>query len=59
MHDGSIATLEDVVEFYAKGGVQNPYQDPRVRLLDLTATEKRQLVAFLRALSGRITEGLK
>jgi cytochrome c peroxidase len=58
MHDGSIATLEEVVEFYSKGGVRTPYIDPRLRALDLTEDEKRQLVAFLKTLSGRITEGL-
>ena len=58
MHDGSVATLEDVVEFYSKGGGRNPYLDPRLRPVDLTADEKRQLVAFLKALSGRVTEGL-
>lgn len=58
MHDGSLATLEDVVEFYARGGNRNPQLDPRMRPLRLDPTEKRQLVAFLRALSGRITEGL-
>ena len=58
MHDGSLATLDDVVEFYSKGGVRNPGQDPRMRPLNLSADEKRQLVAFLKALSGRITEGL-
>jgi cytochrome c peroxidase len=58
MHDGSLATLEDVVAFYTKGGVRNPSLDPRMRPLRLDATEERQLVAFLKALSGRITEGL-
>ncbi len=58
MHDGSLATLEQVVEFYAKGGVRNPQLDPRMRPLNLTTDEKRQLVAFMKTLSGRITEGL-
>ena len=31
MHDGSIATLEDVVDFYTDGGRQNPYLDPALR----------------------------
>jgi len=58
MHDGSLATLEDVVDFYSKGGNRNPNQDLRIRPLNLSAEEKRQLVAFLKALNGRITEGL-
>jgi cytochrome c peroxidase len=58
MHDGSLATLDDVIDFYSKGGNRNPNQDPRIRPLNLTADEKRQLAAFLKALNGRITEGL-
>jgi cytochrome c peroxidase len=58
MHDGSIATLDEVIEFYSKGGGRNPYLDPRLRPFTLTGGEKRQLVAFLKTLSGRITEGL-
>jgi cytochrome c peroxidase len=52
MHDGSIATLEEVVEFYDKGGVPNPHLDSIIRPLNLTAQDKRALVAFLRALTG-------
>ena len=58
MHDGSLATLEDVVEFYSKGGGRNPYLDQRLRPFPLTGAEKDQLVAFLKTLSGRITEGV-
>ena len=57
MHDGSIATLEEVIEFYDRGGNANPYLDPELRPLNLTAAEKRALLAFLRALSGEIREG--
>ncbi|MBI5084198.1 MAG: c-type cytochrome [Acidobacteria bacterium] len=53
MHDGSMATLEDVVEFYDAGGRANPGLDPEVRALHLSPVEKQALVAFLRALSGR------
>ena len=58
MHDGSIATLEDVVEFYDRGGNSNPYLDPQVRPLRLTGDEKRALLAFLRSLSGEVQEGI-
>jgi cytochrome c peroxidase len=51
MHDGSLATLEDVVEHYSKGGSMNENADPNIRPLDLTAREKADLVAFLRALT--------
>ena len=57
MHDGSIATLEEVIEFYDRGGNPNPTLDRRVRPLNLTAAEKGDLLAFLRALSGEIREG--
>jgi cytochrome c peroxidase len=52
MHDGSFATLEQVIEFYDRGGVDNPGKDPLLRPLGLTNEEKRALVAFLRALTG-------
>jgi cytochrome c peroxidase len=57
MHDGSVPTLEDVVEFYDAGGRANPYLDPSMRPLGLSAGEKAALVAFMRALTGTVTEG--
>jgi len=57
MHDGSIARLIDVIEFYDRGGQPNPNLDPDIRPLQLTAGDKAALLAFLRSLSGRITEG--
>jgi cytochrome c peroxidase len=51
MHDGSIATLEDVVEHYARGGRGDPSTDPIVRGLQLDAGDKADLVAFLRSLT--------
>lgn len=51
MHDGSLATLEDVVEFYRRGGNATPERDAALRPLDLSASEAANLVAFLRALS--------
>ncbi|MFO0845897.1 MAG: cytochrome c peroxidase [Gemmataceae bacterium] len=50
MHDGSQKTLEDVVEFYNKGGAANPRLDPAMRPLGLTKDEVHALVAFLEAL---------
>jgi cytochrome c peroxidase len=52
MHDGSLKTLEEVVEHYDKGGIKNPYLNQRIKLLHLTAQEKKDLVEFLKALSG-------
>ena len=54
MHDGSVATLEEVVEFYDGGGNPNPYQDPDIRPLNLNASERSALLAFLRSLSGKV-----
>jgi cytochrome c peroxidase len=58
MHDGSLPTLEDVVEFYDRGGIDNPGKDPLVYALELDAAEKRALVAFLRTLTGENVEEL-
>jgi cytochrome c peroxidase len=52
MHDGSVKTLEEVVEFYDKGGEKNQWLDAKVQPLQLTAEEKKDLVAFLRSLEG-------
>jgi cytochrome c peroxidase len=52
MHDGSLKTLEDVVEHYDKGGIKNPYLDERIKPLNLTDQEKEDLIAFLKSLSG-------
>ena len=57
MHDGSIATLEDVIDFYNAGGRSNPHIDPEVRPLRLSVEEQQALVAFLKSLSGSIREG--
>jgi cytochrome c peroxidase len=57
MHDGSKATLEEVVNFYDDGGRANPNLDLEIRPLGLTVEEKRALVSFLRSLSGRLREG--
>lgn len=52
MHDGSVLTLSDVVEFYDKGGSTNAGLDPELRPLHLTAVEKDAIVSFLHALNG-------
>ncbi|MBK5291518.1 MAG: cytochrome-c peroxidase [Acidobacteriia bacterium] len=58
MHNGSLATIEDVIEHYDKGGVANPHLDAELQPLRLTVEEKRALGQFLRALSGEVREGL-
>jgi len=52
MHDGSQKTLEEVVEWYAKGGHPNPYLDEKIKKLNLTDQDKADLVAFMKACSG-------
>ncbi|MBK7073438.1 MAG: di-heme enzyme [Myxococcales bacterium] len=63
MHDGSVATLEEVVDIYARGGRlivdgpnagdgrTNPNKSPLVNGFTITATERADLLAFLRALT--------
>ncbi len=53
MHDGSEATLLDVVKFYDKGGEPNPYLDGGIVPLKLTEQEKQDLVAFMESLTGQ------
>lgn len=52
MHDGSLASLREVVEFYNRGGIANPWRSRRLGALGLTAREVEDLVAFLQALDG-------
>jgi cytochrome c peroxidase len=56
MHDGSLATLEDVVEFYNGGGNKNPNLDPLIEPLGLSKADVQDLAAFLKALSHRAQE---
>ena len=58
MHDGSIATLEGVVAFYAEGGGGDPAQDPRTRSVPLTESDQEALVAFLRTLTSSHVDAL-
>lgn len=57
MHDGSLQTLQRVIEDYDRGGTPNPYLDPEIRKLNLSAAEKAALAAFLRTLNGVLQEG--
>ncbi len=52
MHNGSLPTLEAVVAFYNAGGVPNPELDPLIHPLELSAAEQKDLVAFLKSLTG-------
>lgn len=52
MHDGSVATLREVVDLYNRGGHANPHLDVKIEPLGLTAEEVDAIVAFLEALNG-------
>ena len=52
MHDGSVKTLKEVVEFYNKGGIKNPQLDEEMKPLKLTEEEIADIVIFMK-------EGLK
>lgn len=52
MHDGSLASLDEVIEFYNLGGGGDPRQDPRVRPLDLSPQDIVAIKAFLVSLTG-------
>ena len=57
MHDGSLSTLEQVIEYYDRGGQRNPGLDTRLRPLHLSPAERQDLLAFLGSLAGRICDG--
>lgn len=52
MHDGSQKTLEEVVEWYAKGGHPNQWLSDKVKKLNLTDQDKKDLVEFMKACTG-------
>ena len=53
MHDGSIKTLEAVIDLYDHGGIERPSRSPHIHPLGLTAGEKSDLIAFLHTLTSR------
>jgi cytochrome c peroxidase len=54
MSDGSLKTLEEVVDYYDRGAQPNRWLSPKIKPLGLTAEEKKDLVEFLKALSGEV-----
>jgi cytochrome c peroxidase len=52
MHDGSLKTLDEVIDFYVAGGNSNEHLDPQMKPLKLTRQERTDLVEFLRSLTG-------
>ncbi len=57
MHDGSLATLEEVVDFYIRGGRPNPHLDSEILPLQLSSAQRAGLIAFLQSLTGTVIEG--
>jgi cytochrome c peroxidase len=55
MHDGSLATLEQVIEHYDRGGVDRPSRSDLMKPLGLTSQEKSELVAFLQTLTSNLS----
>ncbi len=51
MHDGSMNTLEEVVDHYQSGGVDHPHKSELIHPLDLTPEEQNDLIAFLKSLT--------
>lgn len=58
MHNGSLSSLGDVVEFYDAGGVPNEGLSPLIKPLNLAAREKQDLVRFLESLTGSNVDAL-
>lgn len=58
MHDGSLATLDAVLDFYSDGGRPNPNLDGEIHPLHLTIVEKQAVIAFLESLSGTVQQGV-
>ena len=59
MHDGREKTLDDVLEFYRKGGQPSPRLDSRIAPFFLDAPAKADLLAFLESLSGEGWQQIK
>jgi cytochrome c peroxidase len=51
MHDGSMESLEAVINHYASGGKAHPQKSPLIQPFQLSEKEKRQLIAFLHSLT--------
>jgi cytochrome c peroxidase len=59
MHDGSMKTLKEVMDFYVGGGNSNPYLDKEIHSLDfLTGQEREDLIDFMQALTGDMPQNV-
>lgn len=52
MHDGSVPSLDAVIDLYNRGGIDRPSRAEEIHPLGLTADEKADLIAFLHTLNG-------
>lgn len=51
--------LEQVIDYYDRGGNRNPQLDSELHPLRLDSEDKRAIIAFLKALSGDVVEGMR
>lgn len=58
MHDGSLRTLTEVVEFYNQGGVANKNLSPLIKPLSLDEQEIADIVAFLQSLTSNAIDSI-
>lgn len=59
MHDGRFKTLDEVLDFYAQGGIPNPHVDDRLLEFYMDAKTKASLLAFLNTLNGQGWQNIK
>ena len=52
MHDGSMATLDEVIDHYEDGGTKRPSLSPEMKAVTLSAQERADLIAYLKTLQG-------
>ena len=55
MHDGRMASLREVIDFYSGGGAKNPLLDEKIKQLNLSERDKADLIAFLESLTGDVS----
>jgi cytochrome c peroxidase len=58
MHDGSLSSLEAVIDLYDRGGIANPHLDTKIIPLGLSIDQKVEMIAFLKTLEGTGFEDL-
>jgi cytochrome c peroxidase len=52
LHDGRAKTLEEAIDFMLSGGIKNPKLDVSMKKVTLTAKERTDLIAFVKALEA-------